>query len=59
MTNQKRELIRTNKNGDRENVPFEDHPFTKITQLMLILDPQTKYRIDAAKRPDAKKWGLI
>lgn len=59
MTNQKREIIKTNKNGDKENVPFEDHPFTKIMKLILSPDPHTIDRIDADKRKDAKKWGLV
>lgn len=59
MTNQKREIIRTNKNGHRENVPFEDHPFTKILELIRSYDPDTIYRIDTNKRQDAKKWGLV
>lgn len=44
---------------ENKNVPFEDHPFTKMMELLLSPDPNTIYRINTEKRQDAKKWGFV
>lgn len=42
-----------------KNVPFKDHPITKLMALMTSADHSIIYRVTPEQYENAKKWGLV